>query len=338
MPFYNGDAYISSGRDICEDEYKDGKQVCLVSRNFADNNSLTIGSMVHLQFYYTNSKYAAGQVYRLNGSGMEQMLPIDVNGNALSVFEDSQYTIVGIYDIASGAVQGSYSMGGDEVIVPMNSIKNKDTCNIMEYGPMKGYTTSFQIPNGSVEHFLSDWEKYGTDELEITFYDMGYSQIKYGLENMKHMSIALLVVGFLMVIFLLLFYSHLFITNQKERTAIERCLGMEKKKCRKSLLSGMLILLLVGSILGCCLGGVLSQRIFVANLNQVYYDSSYSSVADVKTKEVHKVESENTVVILYTTLAVVIFIILLGTAISISKIDHNLKSEPMKLLSEKRDE
>ena len=100
----------------------------------------------------------------------------------------------------------------------------------------------------------------------------------------------------------------------------------------------MLILLLVGSILGCSLGGVLSQHIFVANLNQVYYDASYSSVADVKTKDVLKVESENTVVILFTALAAIVFIILLGTVISISKINHNLKSEPMKLLSEKRDE
>ncbi|HHV13149.1 MAG TPA: hypothetical protein GXX75_23020 [Clostridiales bacterium] len=337
MPFYNGDAYISEGRDIGEEEYKEGKQVCLVPRKFAENNSLTLGSMVHLRLYYTNNKNTAGQFFRPDGSGGGQGLLIDVNGKTLSVFEDSQYTIVGIYDISYGADQGSYSMGGDEIIVPVNSIKNRDARNIIAYGPMMGYTTSFQIPNGSIEKFLAAWEKYGTEELEITFYDMGYSQIKSGLENRKHMSLVLLVVGLLMVSFLLLFYSHLFITNQKKRTAIERCLGMEKKKCRRSLLSGMLILLLAGSTLGCSLGGVLSRHISI-DLNQVYYDASYSSVADVKAKDAPKVGSENTVLALVTSLSATVFIILFGVGISIIKIDQNLKLEPMELLSEKRRE
>ncbi|WP_099468465.1 FtsX-like permease family protein [Konateibacter massiliensis] len=336
MPFYNGDAYINEGRDISEEEYESGKKVCLVSRKFAENNSLTIGSTLHLKLYYTNSKKSAGQVYHLDGGGMEQWMPIDANGETLSVFEDSQYAIVGIYDISAGASQSNYSMGGDEVIVPMKSIKNCDAYNIMEYGPMKGNTTSFQIPNGSVEEFLTAWEQYGTNELQITFYDMGYSQIKSGLENMKRMSFVLLIVGFLMVLFLLLFYSHLFITNQKERTAIERCLGVEKKKCLSSLLFGMLLILSVGSTLGCVFGGGLSHNISSKNLNKIYYDASYSSVADVKMEEQEQVEDKNTFVVIGVVISSDIFIILLGMLICTYKINQNLKLEPIKLLSERR--
>lgn len=336
MSFYRGDSYISEGRDITEEEYKEGKKVCLVSREFAENNSFTIGDSVQLQLYFTNNKRAAGQLYAANAGGMEQWLPVTTNGEVPSIFEDSQYTIVGIYDSSPGASQDSYSIGQNEVIVPTGSIKNQKCCNIMEYGPMTGPTTSFQIPNGSIESFLTSWEQNGTDELEINFYDMGYSQLQSGLENMKRVSLLLLVVGLLMSIFLLLFFNHLFIANQKERTAIERCLGVEKKQCISSILSGILILLFMGSALGCGMGGILSQHISALDMNRIYYDASYSSVIETTMEEIAKKEKSNTVVVRISSISVGIFIILLGAGISIGKINENLKVEPMKLLSDKR--
>lgn len=41
------------------------------------------------------------------------------------------------------------------------------------------------------------------------------------------------------------------------------------------MLSGMLVLLLFGSTLGGVFGGIISQNISVANLNEVYYDACY---------------------------------------------------------------
>lgn len=339
MPFYNGDAYIAEGRDILKEEYEAGDKVCLVSKTFAENNQLSLGSSVHLQLYYTHSKNPASTNYDKSGLvGYSSSQIVDVNGDLYSAFEDSQYIIAGIYDIAPGANKGSYSMGGNEIIVPMKSIENRDTYNIVSYGPMKGETTSFQIPNGTVEQFMTAWEKYGSDELEITFYDKGYSKLEAGLDNMKHMSQVLLVVGLLMIVFILLFFSHLFITKQKKRTAIERCLGMGKKECRNSLLIGILLILIIGGALGSGIGGVLSQQISAKNLNKSYYDTSYSSVADVSMEEgsqEHHVDIESVVMI---SLASMGLIILLGTVISIYKINQNLKCEPMKLLSEKKND
>lgn len=334
MPFYKGDAYISQGRDILPEEYEEGKKVCLVSKKFADNNNLTLEGKVHTQLYYTNCKKSAGIDYKLDGNGGGGWPLIDTKGEALKVFEDSWYTIVGIYDIASGVSQDNYSMGGDEVIVPANSIENKDK-NIIEYGPMKGYNASFQIPNKSIEKYMAAWEKYKTEELEITFYDMGYSQIKSGLENMKRISFILLTVGILMVFFLILFYSHLFVTNQRLRTAIERCLGMEKKQCRSSLLSGMLLLLMIGSAIGCLVGGVLSQYISASNMNLIYYDASFSSLAEIEAKKAVLVGGGNIEVVVITAFICFLFIIFLGLFITIYKINSNLKLEPMRLLNKK---
>ncbi|MFT3984552.1 MAG: ABC transporter permease [Lachnospiraceae bacterium] len=335
MSFYREDSYISEGRDITEEEYEEGRKVCLVSGEFADNNDFTIGDSVHLQLYFTNSRISAGQMYPLHNGGVEQWLPITAEGEVLSIFEDSRYTIVGMYDSSPGASLDDYSIGQNEVIVPLASIENQNSCHIMEYGPMKGSTTSFQIPNGSIENYLTAWEKYGTDELEISFYDMGYSQLKSGLENMKRVSLLLSVVGILMVVFLLLFYSHLFIVNQRERTAIERCLGVEKKQCRRSLLSGILVLLVMGSLFGCGLGGMLSQRISAENMNRVYYDASYSSVIATEMEETAERREDNNAVVMIASISAGICIILLGTGISIGRINANLKAEPMRLLGEK---
>lgn len=335
MPFYRGDSYISVGRDITEEEYDDGEKVCLVPKEFTENNLLTIGDSIHLQLYFTNSKFAAGQVYGPNACGVEEWLPITRKGEVPSVFEDSHYTIVGIYDSSHDANSDSYSMGMNEVIVPLASIINQNSCNIMELGPMTANTTSFQIPNGSIEEFLSAWEKHGTDELEINFYDMGYSRLQSGLENMKRVSLLLLVLGILMSVFLLMFYSHLFINNQKERIAIERCLGLEKKQCISSLLSGILILLVIGSFLGSSLGGILSLHISAENMNQIYYDAYYSSVVETEVEDIFKKEEDNTSVVMIASISTGICINMLGLGISMWKTNKKLKEEPIKLLVKK---
>lgn len=79
---------------------------------------------------------------------------------------------------------------------------------------MKDATSSFQIPNGSTDEFLKGFAEYGMDKLEITFYDMGYSQLKAGIDNMKNISLCLFASGVVLTILLLLFFSHLFITKQ----------------------------------------------------------------------------------------------------------------------------
>ncbi len=44
----------------------------------------------------------------------------------------------------------------------------------------------------------------------------------------------------------------------------------------------MKFILLIGSAQGCGIGGMLSRHITIENLNQVYYDTSFSNVADVE--------------------------------------------------------
>jgi putative ABC transport system permease protein len=334
MPFYNKDAYLIQGRDITENEYEKGEKVCLIPNKLAKDNNLSVGESINLRLYYVNYYQSAAGDYFDNSI----MAELNAKGEAYSVFEDSNYIIVGIYDTDPGAINGSYGLAQKEVIIPSKSIKDSDANNIVYYGPMKGNTTSFQIPNGTTEEFMNEWGKLGYDQLEINFYDRGYSKLKAGMDNMKNMSLTLTVVGFVMVVFILLFFSHLFIIKQEKRTAIERSLGMGKGKCMVSLLSGISIILILGGVLGSSAGGGISLWLSKKDVGNTYYSTMYSGgVSEQETnKDTRDLGEDIPMVILISALSMSL-IILLGEGISIVQMNRNLKREPMELLCRQKE-
>lgn len=265
MPFYNGQAYICEGRDISEEEYANGGKVCLAPKTFMENNGLSVGDSVKVQLLYTDRKANAGRMFSLGGGIKFYSGQVDAGGNPLEVFETSDYTVVGIYDVTFSGTESIFDPGADELIVPMESIEARHGTNLMSCGPMTDVTSSFRIPNGSIDEFLRGWAQYGTDKLEFTFYDRGYSRLKAGIDNMKAVSLILFASGVILTVLLLFFFSHLYITKQAERTAIERSLGMKPAQCRWSMLSGFAMLTLIGSVLGAAAGFRMSVDISAAN-------------------------------------------------------------------------
>ncbi len=332
IPFQRGDAYICEGNDISQEEYEAGEKVCLISQTFAQNNNLSVGDVVHTALYYTNAKDAASRNYGLNGEQGFSFNILNADGEVPEVFEENTYKIVGIYDTVLGESFGNYQMAGDEMIVPMNSIQNRDCCNILAYGPMKGSTTSFQIPNGSIDKFMEKWEKQGIPDLDITFYDRGYSELKSGIIQMKSMSILLCGVGLSISIFLLLLFNHLFIAKQKKRIAVERCMGVSKGNCRMSLTAGMFMILLTGSLLGCALGGVFADGISREDFRQTGYDMTYSNVNVSDVKSDFEVKQDISMAFPVFGLCA-LFLVAMGTGIMVYNTNQILRLEPMALLS-----
>lgn len=271
------------------------------------------------------------------GRGVNYNL-LDAKGEIYPVFEDSNYVIVGIYDTLSGFSSRDYEIGQNEVIIPQLSVKNSDKNNIASFGPMRGFNTSFQIPNGDIEKYLTAWEKYGTDKLEITFYDKGYSQLQSGIKNMKNMSMIFFIAGVVMVLSVLIFFCHLFIAKQKRRTAIERSLGLSKRKCGMSLLWGILLLIIIGSLIGSVTGTVLTKEIAQKAQYKSYYNTRYGSTV-VNTgmeKTSDKTETKGMEYDLRTSvevsIGVAVLITFVGLTISVIMISINLKKEPLELL------
>lgn len=338
MPFYNVQAYICEGRDISEEEYAAGSKVCLAPKDFMEFNGLSLGDRIEVRLLFTDISTNAGSRYPLEDIPwfyMKNMGLIDEKGEAFEVFETSEYTVVGIYDIAASDTDRIFSIGEDELIVPMESIEKRNGTNLVGFGPMMDGTTSFQIPNGSIEEYMEGWEKYGTDKLELTFYDMGYSQLKDGIENMKTVSLFLLMAGIVLTGFLLFFFSHLFITKQAQRTAIERSLGMSPGQCRRSILSGFVMLILLGSILGAVAGTVISGRISSVNAGKQYYDTFFTPKTVNIGKEVVVEEVKDTGL---PGIFCMILIVAAGTGIAWEKMNKSLRREPMQLLAERQEE
>ncbi len=322
--FYDGNIAMEQGRGFTQEDYSEGRKVCLVPRKFAGRNDLRVGDTLHLPLRfanYTKSAYISGEGY------------LTAEGDVYPVFEEGDWEICGIYDILPGGTTKGYGyqLAYNEIIIPKASMDNSDCQNIAEPGYMRGYTTSFEIPNGTIEHWKSLWEQQGIDGLEITFYDRGYSVLEAGLKRMNRMALILLVAGSVSAACVLLFFCHMFISKQCTRTAVERSLGLSKGQCALSLLSGIVLIVLCGSILGSA-GGYYCSTAAAEKITQVErFDRMYSTgmyTAEDDEEITYLVAGDWRVGAVTGSIIVV-----LAAGIALTMIHRNLKKEPLALLS-----
>lgn len=342
MSFYNGNSVIINGRDISPEEYKEGQTVCLISQEFSKIHGYEIGDTVPLSLYYADYSGSASQDFPPDGLPMGNPNHLlNAQGKSYEVFEAHDYAVVGIYnEINKTSYSTGYDMAGYGVVIPATSVKNSDANNILDYGPMKGYNTVFRIPNGSVERYMERWSKYCTDagisdNVEITIYDKGYTRIKEGLAQIKQVAFALLISGLLVTVLLLLFFSNLYIGKQKKRTAIERSLGMDKRSCTVSLLSGVMAIVALGSAIGSIAGYALSglaMGLLSALSKWISYSTEYSNWANSVGNAEEMLPATDTAGPLIAFLCG-LSVFILAMVISLVQIRGNLRAEPLKLLS-----
>lgn len=92
---------------------------------------------------------------------------------------------------------------------------------------------------------------------------------------------------------------------------------------------------MIGSAIGCTLGGALSQYISANNMNLIYYDASFSSLAEIEVKNAVQSIGGNIEVVIISTILCFLVITFLGLVITNYKLNSNLKLEPMRLLNKK---
>lgn len=333
MAFYNGNAYISQGREFTEEEYARGDRVCLVSEVFARREGLVIGDELPLALQYANYRRTAGRSFATNTAAAFTL--INAEGEIYPIFEEGNYRIVGMYGGQSG-LRDEYGLGYNEIIIPSRSVKHSDADNILESGPMAGSNTSFRIENGTIDEYMEKWNKLQIPNVEITFYDRGYSELEANINNMKYIARLLIVMGVTMVLMVLAYFSWLFILKQKERTAVERCLGFRKRHSFVSLFSGIFLLILVGSVCGSVAGSYLSGEIAGKIERKTYYDKTFGNSVGTDAEDMSEASYERADP-LKASAECVLVIVAVGTMISAVGIYVNLRKEPMKMLAERRE-
>lgn len=336
LDFHQGNMPIKKGRNITEEEYEVGAKVCIVPQGLANRNNIKIGDKLNLQLYFADYEKSASLTYFPSGGLVTDFGYLNSQGEAYSVFENSDYEIVGIYTSTQQTSNPTgYEIGYNTVVIPTNSVENSDENNIINFGPMKGYTTSFEIPNGTTKHYIEEFQRLGINNLEINFYDGGYERLASGMKNLKMVAMILIVVSIVTTLAILLFFIFLFIGKQKKRTAIERSLGMNKKECIRSLLYGILGIISIGSLIGSIIGFKISEM-FMPNsteLGEELYSISFSNWVN-NTDKITQLDSAQGV---SSSLLVSIFlcfsVIFLSSVIALLFIENNLKTEPLELLS-----
>lgn len=335
MDFFNGNVSISSGRDITEEEYENGKKVCIVPQGLAGRNNLKAGDKLNLQLYFSDYERSASLIYFPSGSLVLNFGLLNAKGEAYPVFEDSEYEIVGIYSGTTHTNQPTgYEMGYNEVVIPTNSVKNSDESNILAYGPMKGYTTSFQIKNGTTKEYMEKFQALGINNLEINFYDGGYEKLSSGIRNLKMIALILVAVSGATTLAVLFFFIFLLITKQKKRTAIERSLGLSKNDCILSMLYGIMVIISLGAIIGSFVGFNLTGFIMSnsAGAEGELYSTIFSNWVNNSEKAAYlSVSGEVTNPLVSIVLCLIV--ILVSLLIAFLFIKNNLKVEPLGLLS-----
>lgn len=330
MYFYNGEAEITEGRDITAAEYAEGARVCLIPERLAMQLGKELGDTLTLPLYYADYARSVGDAFLLGGRGGVSINLLNAEGKIYEVFNEQDYEIVGLYT-AEDKGSGSYSAGDNEVVIPWNALP--EDCwadNIAGAGPMKGADTSFQIPNGTVQKFQEQWEAQGIDDLEIRFYDMGYSQLQDSLENRRLMSVVFLVSGCVMTALILCFFASLFITGQRERIAVERLLGRTKRQCAASVLTGILVLSAAGCMIGSAAGWLVSGKAAENAADTLEFDRTFSDNMTANTEPEKTGEEAGPLLPCVTGAAVMAA----AAVVSAGYMRQTLRKEPMRILGE----
>lgn len=342
--FHEGEAAIINGRDITLEEYKDGGLVCLITSGFAQNNNLKVGDSIILPLLFANYNTEPGYQYGY-GYGFTDFSLQNAQGELYPVFWEAEYEIVGTYKYSGGKSGGSLGrteMARDMVIIPSKSVKASDENNIVDFGPMREFTTSFQIPNGTISEYEAAFQKKVPESslLQITYDDNGYEQISGNLESTRNIAILLGSIGVFSTLAILMLLLYFFVIKQKKRTAIERSLGLSRRQCRISIISGVMLITAIATTAGSVGSSFLLDRIpTTEEVNQTGYSTMYSSWAmdSTASDQNESNETATTTPIWYINLAVPAILFFFMLISSVLLVNKNLAIEPIMLLSTKGD-
>ncbi len=342
--FHEGEASIVEGKEITVEEFGNGELVCMITTEFARNNELSVGDTISLPLYFANYRTPPGWFCGYGWGTLDFSL-INAKGELYSVFWEEEYKIVGTYRYSgrkSGGPGDTSEMARDMILIPSKSVRSSDQNNIADYGPMQDATTSFQIPNGTISQYQAAFNRSvpESNSFVITYDDNGYEQISSELKNTRNIAILLGSIGVFSTLSILILLLYFFVIKQKKRTAIERSLGLSRRQCRISIISGVMLLTTIATTAGSFGSSFLLERMpTIEETNQTGYSTMYCSWAIDSTDSGQNESNETAITtpIWYINLAVPAILLFFMFISSLLLVNRNLAIEPIMLLSTKGD-
>lgn len=280
--FHENLAFVTEGRYFSEQDYLEGRSVCLVSEALAVKNGLSVGNKFDMSFY---------QFQRANIDGISnQSGEIDIAA-FVSAFSESgtddryqydpavwyvgysqiqaekEYEIIGIYrntaQIDNAYYRGSVDYVAESenfslnaIFVPNESLQGIETDDVSSRRRQ-----AIVLKNGSADKLKELLAAEGYPEDLLVCFDGGYSAVEGTLKALLQSAgeIFLAAAGTFLVI--LAAYIALFVAGQRRNAGLMLSLGAGRKKTSAFLVTISLIPPVAGSVIGCAAGSLLLGRV-----------------------------------------------------------------------------
>lgn len=218
--FASGAAVITEGRRFSEAEYADGAPVCLISEALAEQNGLSVGSILTLSLYEAEGDLPTTYKNWLKSFNPRASFYVPENGFA----QETAYTVIGLYRQQNQWVSSPTSFTPNTVFVPEKSV----TCKtVTEW--QQGVWSTMVLRNGSIQELeqkLADQGLAGT----VTYYDQGYGEITENLHAYSRISLVVLLAGLALWAVVLAVFLALFPLQRGGDARRMWTLGVPKKR------------------------------------------------------------------------------------------------------------
>ena len=261
--FHQRKASIVEGRRFTKNEANSDEKLCLISRELAELNNLSVGDVLELQLYPS----ALNQIRLYYNAVSQTALNTLPQMGRDSVFEEAdtwlgishwhpekyypglpvsgrlEYEIIGIY--TSPQSYGDFTISSDTVIIPAGSFdgftgytppERKYTFYDSDNKSYKLYDApmlqTFIIPNGGMDEARAKIYEIAPEGRAgyFRFYDQGYSVLKPAFASIRSGTtfiLAIAAAGWAVAVSL---FCLLYIGRKRREAAILHALGLSKKK------------------------------------------------------------------------------------------------------------
>lgn len=247
--FNSGTARIIQGRDFLVEELETGAKVCIISKQLAEANGLSVGDTIDPEFYDPDLSLEY-QVEMEDNSFAHK--PFYYFSNTTQLRSHQSYTIVGIYEqndptpsmvTTDGQPDNPYGFTSNTIFAPKASIDAA-----MQYGE-EWFFKTVVLHNGALEEFqLAAIEANLGEAFRYT--DNGYSNLEESLLSYQAGANRAMVIGVAVYGIVLLLYLVLYPARQGAALATMESLGAPRPRRIRYILGSSLGILIPSTILG----------------------------------------------------------------------------------------
>ncbi|MDR1588566.1 MAG: ABC transporter permease [Oscillospiraceae bacterium] len=246
MRFAEGKMAIADGRALTPEDNASGAPICVVSRDFAEENELKVGDVLTMKlgarlFEQYKGLGAVAATRERYSPALQTPVPLEIVG---------VYADVDGNTAQANAPNWSYSSG--TIFVP-KSLLPIDEAQFTEYA-VSPAEFSFKVENAwDIPAFLDETAPaFEEMELRLIFHDDGWPDMVSGFVTAKKLSLIRITVLVAAVFATTGFSVYLFIGRKKKEYAVMRALGTPRRTSAKALAAPLTTLTVLAVLAGSC--------------------------------------------------------------------------------------